>query len=134
MFRRVCCLLLLSRVVVGADDPIFDEDVRIRTFKPMDFPLFAWRARVEGVVVVALDLDELGKVKDASALSGPKLLIPAVLRNAKELSFQPRSDGRALMVYLFRLEGICPENCTSAFTLSPPNLAVITKGNPVVDH
>lgn len=54
-----------------------------------EYPDIGCSTRVEGNVVVAILVDENGKVIDAGAKSGPTLLREASIRTAKKWEFQP---------------------------------------------
>jgi len=89
---------------------------------------------VSGVVVVRVKVDSDGTVVSAAAISGPKLLIDDTLSNARKWHFQPKKSRDVVIVYDFKLEGICKGTCSSSFTFSPPNVATITAGVRLVDH
>lgn len=68
-------------------------------FRPeIDYPVDAYRARLEGVVVVSFLVDELGQVMKADIVSGHKSLANAVLRSARKWRFEPRlENGRPVI-------------------------------------
>jgi TonB family protein len=109
------------------DTTISDKDVNVTDFADLAYPPIAATASVQGVVVVRVRLDDQGKVVDALAVSGSPLLISASVRNARRWRFEPNSQKAAIIVYNFRVEGMCPnDGASSHMVLYPPNLAAIT--------
>jgi TonB family protein len=130
---------ILLSIVIGSsllaqDAPLMDETVHPLYFETLSYPLSARLTHVQGVVVVRATLDSEGKVVSATAISGAKSLIPDCLSNAKKWLFQPIPEKTVVIVYHFKIEGLCNLPCPSQFIFSPPNLATITMGNAVVDH
>jgi TonB family protein len=130
-------LLLLMAVVLGCalaqsqqDRTIYDKDISVIDYEDLEFPQLAVTARVEGVVVVRLKLDDDGKVLDAEALSGPSLLIHQSVENARKWRFKPNSKHAVIIVYNFRIEGACHSirqgGSASRMIFYPPNFAAIT--------
>ena len=111
-----------------------DERPKIVRFEDMRYPLAARVQHVQGVVVVKVDVDAGGVVTAATVLSGPRELVPESLKNAQKWRFAPKSPGSLPIVYEFRIEGLCNNPCPSHFIVFPPNLAVITIGEAVIDH
>jgi outer membrane biosynthesis protein TonB len=110
-----------------AEQTLYDEEFRLASFADMDYPLDARRANVQGVVVVWATLDDDGRVASASAISGPRLLIPHVLANAKKWLFHPNDRKSAVIVYDFRIDqGVCHDALNSLFLLVHYNFATIT--------
>jgi hypothetical protein len=100
----------------------------------MDYPLAARFTHTQGVVVVRARLDGDGKPVSAEALYGTKALVTECVSNAKKWHFRATgTSGSAIIVYEFRIEGLCHSPCPSQFLFKPPNLAVITIGDPVVE-
>jgi len=85
-------------------------------------------------VVVRVTLEGDGKVKAASAISGAKSFLADCVSNAKQWRFQYNSQHTAIIIYQFRIEGLCNLPCPSQFTFRPPNVATVTIGQPVTDH
>lgn len=109
------------------DGAIIDSEVRVVSFTPFEYPAIAHTARAEGVVVVRARLDKGGKVVDVTPLSGNGLLIQSLLRSAKTWEFEPNSYKAAILVFYFRIEGVCHDNTDpSQFILHPPNFATVT--------
>jgi TonB family protein len=117
----------LSTARAQRDTTISDKDVNVTDFADLAYPPIAATASVQGVVVVRVRLDDQGKVVDALAVSGSPLLISASVRNARRWRFEPNSQKAAIIVYNFRVEGMCPDDgASSHMVLYPPNLAAIT--------
>jgi TonB family protein len=129
-------LLLLSIAfsLLGEDQPILNEDIGIFSFETMAYPLHAKVTHIQGAVVVKVSIDSNGNVASAAAVSGPKQLIPDCLSNARRWRFRPEKSRTAVIVYLFKIEGLCQLPCASYFSFSPPNIATVTVGEAVVDH
>ena len=93
-------------------------------FKELRYPSLG---TAQGVVVVRVKLDNQGKVVNAEALSGAPLLVQPSVVNAKTWRFKPNSQKAAIVVYNFRVKGVCfSANWSSQMILYPPNFAVIT--------
>lgn len=126
------CVPLLVMIGVGGhiraqtDATVYDENVSVVSFEDMTYPAMAISGRVEGVVVVAVTLNDEGKVTAASAISGHKLLIPDSLFNAKRWTFKPNAQKRAVIVYDFKIEGICQRGAQSLFRVTHLNQAAIS--------
>jgi TonB family protein len=121
-------LLVLTSLNAQApeDGAIIDSEVRVVSFTPFGYPAIAHTARAEGVVVVRARLDKSGKV-DVTPLSGNGLLTQSVLRSAKTWEFEPNSYKAAILVFYFRIEGVCHDNTDpSQFIFHPPNFATVT--------
>jgi len=108
--------------------------MKVRYFEEINYPLVARLKHIQGVVVVKVKLDDNGVVVSAAAVSGAKDLIQDSLLNAKKWLFQPNTDKTAIIVYHFKIEGLCKLPCASQFKFSPPNSATITMGEPIIDH
>jgi TonB family protein len=114
------------RVQAQQDTTIRDEDVKVLDFESLKYPALAQQSNYQGVVVVRVKLDSDGKVAEATAISGHKLLIPDCLANARKWRFQPTASHAAVIVYNFRLRyGKCKPS-GKFFTLETPNFATIT--------
>lgn len=127
-------VIVLQPLLVAQDTPVMDEMVKPAYFEALEYPLTARLAQTQGVVVVRVKLDSEGKVVSSAAISGAKSLIRECLSNSKKWLFRPNPDAAAVIVYQFKIEGLCSLPCRSQFTFFPPNLAIITMGRPVVDH
>ena len=55
----------------------------------IDWPHHAMEARIEGTVIVAFEITKDGRVSHPMAVSGPKLLRPAVTKAISQWRFKP---------------------------------------------
>jgi hypothetical protein len=127
----LAAVLLLGwavHVAPAQDGPIRDEEFKLQHFVPLDYPVFARTTHVQGIVTVRVELDENGGVVTATAVSGPEALIPGSVSNAKKWSFQPNKTKRAIIIYDYRIEGMCQSPCATHFVVRPPNIATIMVG------
>jgi TonB family protein len=137
-FCAFVALVALLASVLGLlkaqeNDTVDDRDVKVVRFVDLAYPVAAKRARVQGVVVVRVGLDNEGGVSMASAVSGAKVLADASVENAKRWTFKPNPRKSAIIVYDFALdEGACHDDSHSLFRLRHFNLAVITACSPVI--
>ena len=127
-------LLIAALSLFGQDQPILNEDIGIAKFEVLAYPVLPKATHVEGAVVVRVKLDSDGKVASATAISGPKLLIPDCVSNARKWLFKPEKSRDVVIVYIFKFEGLCYSSCPSSFHFSPPNVATITVGEGVVQY
>jgi hypothetical protein len=111
--------------------PILNENVQIVHVERMPYPLVARLGHVEGVVVLRATIDPSGNVSEVSALSGPKALLKEPMENLKKWTFVRPRQGTVVAVYWFRFSGLCELPCPSGFEFYPPNLVVVTTGNPI---
>jgi TonB family protein len=131
MIRAALAISLLAvaaqvRVQAQQDTTIRDEDIKVLDFESLKYPVLALQTNYQGAVVVRVKLDSDGKVAEATAISGHKLLIPDCLANARKWRFQPNASHAAVIVYNFRLRyGKC-KPAGKFFTLETPNFATIT--------
>ena len=107
------------------DHPLDDKDIKLIDYADFGYPAIGVTARIEGVVVVRVTLDQNGKVLTADALSGAPYLVSASVENAKQWRFKTTS-GTAIIVYNFRLTGTCHEGGgRSQLFVYPPNFVDI---------
>src|SRR5215813_2419519 len=66
---------------------------RLLSSAPAQYPAMARQIRVEGEVVISLDVDVSGKVSGARAVSGPPILRPAALDAVRRWKYQPATLG-----------------------------------------
>lgn len=125
---------LLGLDLLAQERPIFNEAMRPMEWKELAYPLVAKLKRIEGTVVVWTKIDGEGRVLASRAISGPKDLIPEVLANSRKWRFHPNESMAAVIVYRFRIRGLCELPCVSQFLFEPPNFATVTIGTAVVDH
>jgi TonB family protein len=129
-------ITLLSACLLHADESgtVLNEDIKPLSFETLEYPLAARLTRVQGVVVVRVTFNEEGRVTESRAVSGPKSLIADCLANSKKWRFQPNSAQTAVIIYQFRIEGLCISGCPSRSTFWPPNLITVVTGDPVVQQ
>jgi outer membrane biosynthesis protein TonB len=102
---------------------ISDTDIRITHFdNELKYPRVARLARVEGLVILKLLLDDKGVVSDVVPLSGLPVLIPACVSNARNWQFEPNSKKTVILVYNFSLV----PNDPGQVTFQPPNFVTIS--------
>lgn len=134
-YRLLCVVAGVAMGSLAAQDSVvLNESIKPVYFEPLVYPLVARLQRVQGAVVLRVTLGEGGKVVAATAISGAKALLVDCVSNAKKWRFQQNAERSAVIVYHFKIEGLCSLPCPSQFRFEPPNLAVITIGEPVVDH
>jgi len=99
-------------------DPVLNESIQVTHVEAIEYPVLAWIARTQGIVVTRVKLDTAGRVVSTTAVSGYKMLIPDCLSNAMKWRFQPNSNKEAVIIYDFRLEGDCMlPSCRQSFFL-----------------
>jgi len=105
------------------------------SFEDLDYPYGPRAGMEQGLVVVDLRLDDKGVPVSASALTGPKLLIPYATANAKQWRFEPNAQRRAIVVYDFSIGGgACHDPSRSLFLLRRPNFAEIKSCDVVISR
>jgi TonB family protein len=104
-----------------------DDRVAVTHWEELKYPPLAVQARVQGVVVVQVKLDNDGRVLESSAIWGSRLLIPDCLANAKKWQFQPNSQKDVVIVYRFFFDDACRPgpSYSSTFKFEEPNFASI---------
>ena len=108
---------------------ILSDDVQTVHAERMNYPIGGRVHHQAGAVVVLVDVDESGLVRSASAISGPRALIPETIENAKKWRFSRTARGSAVIVYLFQFKGICEQGCPANFEFYPPNIAIVSIGD-----
>jgi hypothetical protein len=111
--------------------PVLNESVQLLHVERMGYPLIARIGHIEGAVVLQATIDSDGRVSEATALSGPKALLKESAENLRKWTFASPRSSTALAVYWFRFRGLCELPCPSGFEFYPPNLVVVTTGNPI---
>lgn len=123
-------LLALATVTrpagVGVADVVYDEEVVVLRSEELAYPRLAASARITGVVVVSVTLNDGGDVQSAEPLSGPKVLVEPSVANARRWAFKPTRSKRAILVYDFRLDDGHCGRAVSFYTFRAPNVSVIT--------
>ncbi len=131
---QIVVIALGLRVGQAQEKVILDEEIKPIYFESISYPLTARLKHEQGSVVVLGRLDADGKVISADAISGPRDLIQDAVSNAKKWRFKPNSDRMVVIIYEFRIDGLCHSPCPSHFAFKPPNVATITIGEAVLDH
>lgn len=129
-------LLLLLAVASAAqkgpeNSPVLDENVAVLHVERLIYPLVAKLGHIEGTVILRATVDPEGRVSAVAALSGPKALLKESAENLKKWTFARPRGSTVLAVYWFRFRGLCELPCPSGFEFYPPNLVVVTTGNPI---
>jgi TonB family protein len=107
-----------SHGVSTQSEPVHEAAVKVVTSVPLVYPQIAQSARFEGIVVVAVTLDEQGSVTEANALSGVPILTEAAVANVRRWTFGPSPQRRAVLVYDFQISPACVDAQT------PPRFTV----------
>jgi TonB family protein len=121
LFTALMVLLLCISSYLFAQNspdrkPVNDEDITVRSFEEMNYPSVARAAHREGVVVIRVELNDNGLPTSASAVSGPKMLIPDALANAKKWNFRVNSERAAVIIYDFRSPNVASvQSCTDVW-------------------
>lgn len=110
---------------------IRNEEVEVLHAERMDYPLAARIHNAQGSVIVKVSVGSDGKVSSAEALMGAQYFIPDVLKNAAKWTFSHTDHGTAMIVYVFRVEGLCELPCHGNFTFYPPNVVLVSMGSPL---
>lgn len=119
--------------VVHADERTVENgEISVVDFEELTYPREARLSHIEGAVVIRVKLDAQGTVIRASAVSGAKLLIPPAVSNARKWRFRPSKSGDAVLIYDFRIEGLCHGYTSSQFIFRPPNFSTVTSCDAVV--
>jgi TonB family protein len=83
---------------VKADSVSLDFPSRLISKKPIEYPADAKLARIQGVVVVNLLIDEMGQVMKVDLVSGDKRLAKSVISTVKYWRFEPElENGRPVV-------------------------------------
>jgi TonB family protein len=104
----------------------------------LSYPQLARQARVTGLVVVRITVEDDGAVSLAEVVSGHPLLGEAAKENAERWRFKKQTtfSGRnpdAYLVYRFLLEGTCAGNdCRTGFVAELPNFILVTSEIPSI--
>lgn len=128
-FLKISLLLFIIHVCTWAaqqEEIVYDNDVHVMSFQEMNYPPLAREGRIQSTVVVRVLLDDGGKVKSATAISGAKLLISDTLANIETWQFRPAAGKSAVIIYEFRLaDGKCDSKTSHMFIFHPPNVATV---------
>jgi periplasmic protein TonB len=97
-FLAVLLLFLASAYAQTSEDVSLNFPARLISRAPIKYPDGAKLARVQGVVIVDLSIDEMGQVMKAVVVSGDRRLAKAVLSAVKLWRFEPElENGRAVV-------------------------------------
>jgi TonB family protein len=107
-------------------ETVSDSDIKVAEFAELPYPQIARTARLGGVVVIRVKLDDEGRVTDAVAISGLEIFVRDCLTNAKKWRFQPNSRKAAVIVYNFAMPGGLCKSASSFFMFRSSNIAMIT--------
>jgi TonB family protein len=107
-------------------ETVTDDQMKVVSFEDFSYPPLARNARIEGVVVVKVELDDQGNVTDSTAISGTQPLIPSCLTNSKKWRFRPNPRKTAIIVYDFRVDSGWCQAPGSVFAFHPPNFVTVT--------
>jgi hypothetical protein len=100
-------------------------------FQRVKYPLYAQVRGIKGVVVLTVHLNASGYALRVEPLSGPPALLQEAVASAKAWRFDASKSRMSILVYWFRIQGLCEPPCESGFEFYPPNLAVITTGSQI---
>jgi TonB family protein len=121
--------LLTACALAHAADPapatLFADDVAVASHTPLAYPADAEAATVAGVVVMRLQIDADGGVRDAFVVAGDSRLAGAAERNVRTWRFAagPRHVG---VIYDFQLGGpACKGPGAGSFLLHHRNVATV---------
>jgi len=84
-----------------------------------DYPDSARKQKIEGIVIVEVDIDEKGKVTSARAIEGPQALRKAAERAARRSTFTPATDGQKPIKSKDKIEFQFPPVAVSAESDKP---------------
>jgi TonB family protein len=113
----------------AVDVKVRNRDIEVLEFEELNYPALAKQARISGVVVVEVKLDDKGEVTEATAISGHPVLIPDCLANIKKWRFRPNARQLAVVVYdfTFPCQGLLYNSeGQRQFVLESPNFATVT--------
>jgi TonB-like protein len=138
-FVRIILLGIIPSALIAQQEknPVYDDTVRPVHIEELKYPSVLQAANVHGIVVVMVKLNDNGQAVSASAVSGPRQLIKTAVDNSMKWRFEPNPQKSAVIIYDFRLEGVCGGGdlvCSSMFSYRRPNIAVITGQAMLCDH
>jgi hypothetical protein len=143
MKRAIASFLAASSLIIlssfkgmssAPDTTVYDKDMRVVSFENLSYPPIAHSANIQGVVVIRAMLDDQGNVLEASPISGAELLISSAVTNAKKWRFESNSKRAAILVYDFRIEGVCRDNTEPGQSIyHPPNFTTIRTCAKIVE-
>lgn len=110
---------------------ISGDQISVLHFERQTYPLYAKLRSISGVVILKAAIDSAGLVSAVTVLQGPEALRSDAAKNLKRWRFARPRQRDALVVYWFRISGLCEPPCESNYEFYPPNLAVISVGSQV---
>jgi hypothetical protein len=127
MRTRAFTVAILAMIGLAARSPAQPQQPPPPSgFVDLAYPADALAARATGVVVVRVTTDASKRVTDAEALSGPAILRPAAVANARQWTLGS-GPGTDVIVYRFEIDqAACNDDSRSLFRRVYPNLALIT--------
>ena len=135
VLTALALLSISSPLLAQHNVALHDKDVRAIHAEDISYPAAAFTAGTQGVVVVRAKLDTQGNVIEAEAISGSDVLIPRTVENAKKWQFEPNSESAAIIVYNFRIHGVCQTaGVHSQMIFYPPNFAEITGCSAIIER
>jgi Gram-negative bacterial TonB protein C-terminal len=105
--------------------------IEVLHFERQSYPLYARVRSISGVIILKATVNSTGSVSRVIVLQGPEALREESVKNLKHWRFAQPRPGDVIVVYWFRISGICEPPCQSGYEFYPPNLAVITTGSEV---
>jgi len=123
--------LCLAAILVSVARPVAQQGVgrwpdRPISFLDLSYPREAQAARLQGFVVLELDLNAEGKVQATRSLHGDPRLSAAASSSAREWTY-PSGAGKQVVVYRFDIDdGVCNDDQHSLFRLRYGALATVT--------
>ena len=130
--RKLAVILLFLIAAIQTKEESPSKDVPVRHFERMAYPVYAKVRAIQGLVVIRASIGSSGGVVDAKVLSGPVALHRETLENIRKWAFEPSNAGDIIVVYWFRISGLCEPPCESAFEFHPPNFVIVTTGSMTV--
>lgn len=125
--------LVIGLAVIGCicsswaqeEKPVSDSDVKVIDYTELSYSSIARYAGIQGAVVVRAQIDDQGKVVDATIISGPEVFRLDCLNNVRKWRFEPNPRKSVIVIYNFSLlDGRCKSD-SSLFVLQGRNLATI---------
>jgi TonB family protein len=107
------------------------KQIIVLHFERQVYPLYARLRAISGVVILKASIDSAGLVDRVAVLQGPEALREDAAKNLKRWRFAQPRQADVLVVYWFRISGLCEPPCESNYEFFPPNLAIISVGSEV---
>jgi hypothetical protein len=129
--RLAASAAVLVAVVVALRGAVSHEP-KILHFERLAYPLSAKVRAIQGLVVAEALVSPEGRIENAKVLSGPEALRGDTIASLKRWIFASSSPGKIIVVYWFRVSGLCEAPCPSGFEFYPPNFVIVTTGTMTV--